>query len=289
MWKGGRMKYSLQSAFSEVAAAASTTKKLLPFRVRNGESNPLSSLVKKSCQGEKRPRTAVKTTGQLQERKGGAAPSPAPSRAPSLRGSNGSESSKPLMRTQSRSKKPTTTPQHGNRLQEGPNTTTKAHHYRKSPSLHNIDISSDRSSATLRQSASFSAGITNRRPSTSSNSTPRGKLTTRHEGSLPSVASGGSFVTSSSRRCVIASGQAARNEIELDPGGEDGVALDSCCNARGNNVRVFIRARQVSDAEVGQSGKLCIWHENAYTVAWLGQPETRFTFDHVADEFVTQV
>lgn len=28
--------------------------------------------------------------------------------------------------------------------------------------------------------------------------------------------------------------------------------------------------------------------ENAHTISWLGQPETRFTFDHVAGEFVTQ-
>lgn len=59
----------------------------------------------------------------------------------------------------------------------------------------------------------------------------------------------------------------------------------------GAMCQVFIRARPVSDAEVAQQGHSarCVRQENAHTVAWLGQPETRFTFDHVADEFVTQV
>lgn len=54
-------------------------------------------------------------------------------------------------------------------------------------------------------------------------------------------------------------------------------------------MQVLIRARPLSGAEVARHGVgRCVRQENAHTVSWLGQPETRFTFDHVAGEFVTQ-
>lgn len=55
-------------------------------------------------------------------------------------------------------------------------------------------------------------------------------------------------------------------------------------------LKVLIRARPVSGVEIAQHGVgRCVKQENAHTATWLGQPETRFTFDHVAGEFVTQV
>ncbi|XP_024385089.1 kinesin-like protein KIN-12F isoform X2 [Physcomitrium patens] len=56
-----------------------------------------------------------------------------------------------------------------------------------------------------------------------------------------------------------------------------------------HSVQVLIRARPISSAELSQQGVArCVKQENAHTISWLGQPETRFTFDHVAGEFVTQ-
>lgn len=55
-------------------------------------------------------------------------------------------------------------------------------------------------------------------------------------------------------------------------------------------LQVLIRTRPISSSEMAVQGfSRCLKQENAHTISWIGQPESRFTFDHVADEAVTQV
>ncbi|KAL3505563.1 hypothetical protein ACH5RR_030945 [Cinchona calisaya] len=55
------------------------------------------------------------------------------------------------------------------------------------------------------------------------------------------------------------------------------------------NVQVMIRIRPLSNLEkVSQGYGRCLRQESANTLVWLGQPETRFTFDHVACETISQ-
>ncbi|KAL4203053.1 hypothetical protein AMTRI_Chr02g266650 [Amborella trichopoda] len=56
-----------------------------------------------------------------------------------------------------------------------------------------------------------------------------------------------------------------------------------------HNVQVLIRIRPVSNKERSLQGYTrCLRQESAQTVTWLGHPEARFTFDHVACETITQ-
>ncbi|KAM7253486.1 hypothetical protein ACFE04_021640 [Oxalis oulophora] len=56
-----------------------------------------------------------------------------------------------------------------------------------------------------------------------------------------------------------------------------------------HNVQVLIRARPPNTMEKSMHGyKRCLNQENAQSITWIGQPETRFTFDHVACETVDQ-
>ncbi|KAI4962799.1 hypothetical protein ZWY2020_025328 [Hordeum vulgare] len=56
-----------------------------------------------------------------------------------------------------------------------------------------------------------------------------------------------------------------------------------------NNVQVVIRVRPVNDTEKNLHGhSRCLKQESAQSITWIGQPETRFTFDHVACETVNQ-
>ncbi|OWM87999.1 hypothetical protein CDL15_Pgr016571 [Punica granatum] len=58
---------------------------------------------------------------------------------------------------------------------------------------------------------------------------------------------------------------------------------------RDHNVQVFIRIRPLSNLEkVSQGYGRCLRQESAQTLVWLGHPETRFTFDHVACETISQ-
>ncbi|XP_022760764.1 kinesin-like protein KIN-12C isoform X2 [Durio zibethinus] len=55
------------------------------------------------------------------------------------------------------------------------------------------------------------------------------------------------------------------------------------------NVQVLIRIRPLSTMErVSQVYGRCLKQESAQTLVWLGHPETRFTFDHVACETIPQ-
>lgn len=56
-----------------------------------------------------------------------------------------------------------------------------------------------------------------------------------------------------------------------------------------HNVQVLIRVRPLSNAEKSTHGySRCLKQESAQCVTWVGQPESRFTFDHVACETIDQ-
>ncbi|KAF9674332.1 hypothetical protein SADUNF_Sadunf10G0116300 [Salix dunnii] len=56
-----------------------------------------------------------------------------------------------------------------------------------------------------------------------------------------------------------------------------------------HNVQVLIRIRPLSNIEkVSQGYGRCLKQESGHTLLWLGHPETRFTFDHVSCETISQ-
>lgn len=56
-----------------------------------------------------------------------------------------------------------------------------------------------------------------------------------------------------------------------------------------HNVQVIIRIRPLSSSEISVQGhNSCVRQESCQTVTWTGHPESRFTFDLVADENVSQ-
>ncbi|CAL4944411.1 unnamed protein product [Urochloa decumbens] len=56
-----------------------------------------------------------------------------------------------------------------------------------------------------------------------------------------------------------------------------------------NNVQVVIRIRPLSGSEISLQGqKKCVRQDSSQSLTWTGHPESRFTFDLVADEHVTQ-
>ncbi|BBM96977.1 kinesin family member 15 [Marchantia polymorpha subsp. ruderalis] len=56
-----------------------------------------------------------------------------------------------------------------------------------------------------------------------------------------------------------------------------------------HNVQVLIRTRPISSSELASQGSSrCLRQESPHTLTWLGQPESRYTFDHVAGEAITQ-
>ncbi|GMI81650.1 hypothetical protein like AT3G44050 [Hibiscus trionum] len=56
-----------------------------------------------------------------------------------------------------------------------------------------------------------------------------------------------------------------------------------------HNVQVIIRIRPLSSSEISlQGNSKCIRQESCQTITWTGHPESRFTFDVVADEHVSQ-
>ncbi|KAL6548172.1 hypothetical protein OROGR_008593 [Orobanche gracilis] len=58
---------------------------------------------------------------------------------------------------------------------------------------------------------------------------------------------------------------------------------------KGHNVQVLIRIRPLNSTEVISQGYgRCLRQENAETLVWIGQPETRFAFDHIACEGISQ-
>ncbi|KAF8403419.1 hypothetical protein HHK36_011522 [Tetracentron sinense] len=56
-----------------------------------------------------------------------------------------------------------------------------------------------------------------------------------------------------------------------------------------HNVQVVIRLRPLSSAEISLQGyNKCVRQDSCQTITWTGHPESRFTFDVVADENVSQ-
>uniref|UniRef100_K4A4Z4 Kinesin motor domain-containing protein n=1 Tax=Setaria italica TaxID=4555 RepID=K4A4Z4_SETIT len=56
-----------------------------------------------------------------------------------------------------------------------------------------------------------------------------------------------------------------------------------------NNVQVVIRIRPLNGSEISLQGqKRCVRQDSSQSLTWTGHPESRFTFDLVADEHVTQ-
>nr|XP_019705878.1 kinesin-like protein KIN-12E isoform X1 [Elaeis guineensis] len=56
-----------------------------------------------------------------------------------------------------------------------------------------------------------------------------------------------------------------------------------------HNVQVLIRIRPISGTESALQGyKRCLVQESSQTLVWAGHPETRFTFDHIACETISQ-
>ena len=54
--------------------------------------------------------------------------------------------------------------------------------------------------------------------------------------------------------------------------------------------QVVIRVRPLNSAEKNLHGyNRCLKQGSAQSITWIGQPETHFTFDHVACEAVNQV
>lgn len=55
-------------------------------------------------------------------------------------------------------------------------------------------------------------------------------------------------------------------------------------------LQVLIRIRPLSSTERASQGYgRCLKQESSQTLLWLGHPETRFTFDHIACEQISQV
>lgn len=55
-------------------------------------------------------------------------------------------------------------------------------------------------------------------------------------------------------------------------------------------MQVIIRIRPLNNSEISLQGHgKCVRQESSQTITWIGHPESRFTFDMVADENVTQV
>ncbi|KAI4332059.1 hypothetical protein L6164_016998 [Bauhinia variegata] len=56
-----------------------------------------------------------------------------------------------------------------------------------------------------------------------------------------------------------------------------------------HNVQVIIRIRPLNSTERNTNGyNRCLKQESSQSITWIGQPETRFTFDHVACETIDQ-
>uniref|UniRef100_A0A453LU12 Kinesin motor domain-containing protein n=1 Tax=Aegilops tauschii subsp. strangulata TaxID=200361 RepID=A0A453LU12_AEGTS len=56
-----------------------------------------------------------------------------------------------------------------------------------------------------------------------------------------------------------------------------------------NNVQVVIRVRPLSSSEISVQGeKRCVRQDSGQSITWTCHPESRFTFDLVADEHITQ-
>ncbi|XP_058190636.1 kinesin-like protein KIN-12E [Rhododendron vialii] len=106
------------------------------------------------------------------------------------------------------------------------------------------------------------------------------------ESSMPSVRS--------SPDLLFKSASAVRIAGERDENGEGTVNRSFELSEdpsfwKDHNVQVIIRIRPLSSAEISVQGySRCVRQDSCQTITWTGHPESRFTFDLVADENVSQ-
>ncbi|KAE9463334.1 hypothetical protein C3L33_04769, partial [Rhododendron williamsianum] len=106
------------------------------------------------------------------------------------------------------------------------------------------------------------------------------------ESSMPSVRS--------SPDLLFKSASAVRIAGERDENGEGTVNRSFELSEdpsfwKDHNVQVIIRIRPLSSAEISVQGyNRCVRQDSCQTITWTGHPESRFTFDLVADENVSQ-
>ncbi|KAG7950379.1 hypothetical protein I3843_13G109300 [Carya illinoinensis] len=118
--------------------------------------------------------------------------------------------------------------------------------------------------------------------------------------STPSVRSTPTIPKSASEENLAQSSSAVRSISNWD-GDEGGTtssigpssqSFDFCEDPsfwKDHNVQVIIRIRPVSNTEISLQGyRKCVRQESCQTITWTGHPESRFTFDLVADEHVSQ-
>ncbi|KZV33656.1 phragmoplast orienting kinesin-1 [Dorcoceras hygrometricum] len=114
-------------------------------------------------------------------------------------------------------------------------------------------------------------------------STSSGATVPRLPCQLGSVGGRGGFYPRVSRRISVSNPeelpvQVSHFELDEDPGFWEN-----------HNVQVLIRIRPLNNNEIVSQGyERCVRQESSQSVVWLGHPETRFTFDHVACESTSQ-
>ncbi|XP_021851306.2 kinesin-like protein KIN-12D [Spinacia oleracea] len=86
------------------------------------------------------------------------------------------------------------------------------------------------------------------------------------------------FSVSGAQHCVVNSVEVPHFDLKEDPS----FWMD-------HNVQVILRARPLNGVERNTQGfNRCVRQDGPQSITWIGQPETRFTFDHVACETVDQ-
>ncbi|KAB1226943.1 Phragmoplast orienting kinesin 2 [Morella rubra] len=118
--------------------------------------------------------------------------------------------------------------------------------------------------------------------------------------SVPLVRSSPYLPKSASKENLAQSSSAVRSisNWDAEDGGNSGSVVSSSqsfefCDDpsfwKDHNVQVIIRIRPLSSTEISLQGySKCVRQESYQTITWTGHPESRFTFDIVADENVSQ-
>ncbi|EMS60549.1 Kinesin-like protein KIF15 [Triticum urartu] len=150
-------------------------------------------------------------------------------------------------------------------------TTPRAHRGKAVPAVSSEGGSTHSTPTKSVSKPAYSVGLSGPRPVTSGGARGPGS------GLGCSMAARGAPV-SSGPATVVSSVEVPQFELREDPS----FWMD-------NNVQVVIRVRPLNNSEKTVHGyNRCLKQESAQTITWIGQPETRFTFDHVACEGVNQ-
>ncbi|KAJ7542095.1 hypothetical protein O6H91_10G089700 [Diphasiastrum complanatum] len=118
--------------------------------------------------------------------------------------------------------------------------------------------------------------------SSSANSTPKRVFsrTFKYGSSLPSSRGGLGLLQSSGFSSEISPQCSSKPQYELE---------EDLSFWKDHNVQVLIRIRPLQSWEIAIQGyNRCLRQDSSQSLTWTGQPETRFTFDHVAYETITQ-